>query len=452
MKYLLICLLVGNCLIAQEEVLKNPLLKHASISITMIDMETGRETFSYDPDRSLIPASTLKLLTGIPALACLGAEYRFMTQIAYSGKIQKDGTLEGDLYIIGSGDPCLGSNRIDGNPNSDALFSLLANKINRSITCIDGNIVIMGYDQEDHFPVSQDWLFEDVGNYYGAGLWPININENQYKVYFDRSANIGEKTRLVSVEPSINGLSHSNMVVVGKEGSGDQSYILGTPYQYRRQIVGSLPRGRSLYSIKGAMPDPPRYFAKRLSQELDQRGVSFQSCKVERLNEEMHKVETLFRIKSPRLIDIVKSIHLESNNLYTEAVAKLLDTSTKEIEKSLGKGARISDACGLSPMNRMSSRQMAHYLSKQNIQASSLLATLPRVAYTGTLKNMLTSSPAKGRIYAKSGSMSGVLCYAGYMEKEGRWFSFSLMLNNFDGKIKDIKPVAASLLEALYLK
>ena len=449
--FLMYGLLITFCCKGQDQILSDPLLKHASISISMVDLSSGEEVYTYDPDRSLIPASTLKLFTGIPALDILGEDYRFSTEIAYTGTIEGDGTLSGDLYIIGGGDPCLGSDRIAGNPDTPTLIKLIGAKIASKISCIDGRIIVLGYDAQDRYPVPQGWLFEDLGNYYGAGIWPINLDENRYYLTFDRSGKVGSTSKIIKSVPKIDGLSHLNKVVIAEKGSGDQSYILASPYQYKRHVVGTLPQGKNAYTIKGAMPDPPRFFMSILTWELDRLGISYQGTQLKK----KHHVKALkpfTKIKSPPLIDIVKSIHLESNNFYTEAVANLLKSRNSDLNIDLGQGAKLVDACGLSPQNRLSSRQMASFLAKQSRPSSSLLTTLPRVGFSGTLKNMLKSSPARGKIYAKSGSMSGVLCYAGYMEKAGKWYSFSIMMNNFDRKIREMKPLAASIMESLYLK
>lgn len=450
---LLLTLLVFSSNIAYsqiDKILKNDLLKHASVSVSMIEMESGKLVYSQDPNRSLIPASTLKILTGVNALNDLGGDFRYYTEIAYDGEIAADGTLSGNIYVIGSGDPSLGSSRISGNPSWKKLIQLMAKKTKQTITCIDGNIIVVSHDKSNRYPVPQDWLYEDVGNYYGAGIWPLNINENQYQIHFIRSGKVGGKTQVSRIEPRIGGMQHINKVTVGRKGSGDQSYILGGPYQYNRTIVGSLPQGGSTYKIKGAMPDPPSFFADRLAMELSNQGVRFQNVLVS-TSLPNPSLKTITKIKSPKLIEIVKSILLESNNLYTEAVSRTLEDQGKKKTAVLGKGSHIVDASGLSPMNRITSLQMATFLKDQGIPSKQILSCLPKAGVNGTLKNMFIKSPAKGKIYAKSGSMGGVLTYAGYINKKGKWYSFSLLFNNFDSKIKEMKPLAEDLMEELFI-
>ena len=81
--------------------------KHAALSVCVMDMETNKIVAAINPEISLIPASSLKLITTLSALDILGPEYTFTTKISYSGKIDPDGTLNGNIYIVGSGDPTL---------------------------------------------------------------------------------------------------------------------------------------------------------------------------------------------------------------------------------------------------------------------------------------------------------------------------------------------------------
>jgi len=82
-----------------------------------MDMETNKIVASINPETSLVPASSLKLITTLSAIDILGPEYRFETKISYSGKIDPDGTLNGNIYIVGSGDPTLGSPNIISTSN-----------------------------------------------------------------------------------------------------------------------------------------------------------------------------------------------------------------------------------------------------------------------------------------------------------------------------------------------
>ncbi|CAF3403384.1 unnamed protein product [Rotaria sp. Silwood1] len=89
--------------------IQDPQLSYATYSITILDNSTGNITFSFNKDVGLAPASTLKTVTGAAALHYLGKDYRYKTLLEYSGKINSFGILNGYIYIVGNGDPSLGS-------------------------------------------------------------------------------------------------------------------------------------------------------------------------------------------------------------------------------------------------------------------------------------------------------------------------------------------------------
>ena len=89
--------------------IKSPELSVASVGYCLLDATTGRMIHSYDEGRALLPASILKVVTTATALDLLGPDYRFATKVGYTGSVNKDGILQGNLIIRGGGDPMLGS-------------------------------------------------------------------------------------------------------------------------------------------------------------------------------------------------------------------------------------------------------------------------------------------------------------------------------------------------------
>src|SRR5260370_40718410 len=110
----------GNITLAQssstlEQRLKNimnrPEFAHSRFGIKFISAESGDVVYELNSPQLFVPGSTTKLLSAGTALELLGADYRFHTRIYRTGPIQKDGTLQGDLVLVASGDLNL-SNRI----------------------------------------------------------------------------------------------------------------------------------------------------------------------------------------------------------------------------------------------------------------------------------------------------------------------------------------------------
>lgn len=431
-----------------DDLLRNESLKHASVGIVVQRISDGALIYSHDADRGLVPASTLKLFTALPAWQKLGPDYRYRTAVSYTGRIESDGTLTGDLIIEASGDPTLGSSRIADSPDAETLLSLLADKIAKKITCIDGHIVVDISNGAGHYPVQRDWLYEDVGNYYGGGAWPLNFRENQYEIYFDRSAAIGQPTRIQRITPDHIGLHLDNQVRVDRKGSGDQAYILGGPYNSYKTIVGTLPQGSKAYKVKGALPDPPAYFARALAEQMRARGVDSQGSRVD--TKGYSETKLLTRIQSPKLRSIIKEILMRSNNLYTEAVYRTL--VAEGAVEPVADGQRAQDACGLATTNRVTAGYMVDVMRRAGEPSAELLACMPLAGERGGLQRFFAKGSAgHGQIWAKSGSMSGVQCYAGYMHgQDGQWYVFASLINNYTGSSSDIRKLQAQLMGRLW--
>ena len=155
----------------------------------------GNKIFSLNPQYGLAPASTQKIFTAIAAFSLLGNDFTYKTEIGYNGKID-DGILKGDIIIKGYGDPTLGSWRYaQTKPDSILNFFTTAIK-NAGIKKINGNIFLDdGVFNYNALPGGYIW--DDMGNYYGSGIWAINWRENQYDLILKPGTNIGDTSTLL---------------------------------------------------------------------------------------------------------------------------------------------------------------------------------------------------------------------------------------------------------------
>ena len=150
-------------------------MKHALVAIHVVNSRSGKVVYSYNEDVGLAAASSQKVITAATAYELLGQDYRFKTTVGYSGVI-KDGTLDGNVFITSYGDPTLGSNRYAATKSEvfikKVIEQLALNKINN----ITGAIFI---DQANFSlqPTPGGWIWDDIGNYYGAGLFGFNWRE-----------------------------------------------------------------------------------------------------------------------------------------------------------------------------------------------------------------------------------------------------------------------------------
>lgn len=434
-------------------------IKQAQASAVFIDVKSGEKLLAYNEDKILNPASTLKVLTCFIMLDKFGEDYRYETYLMYSGELEKDGTLKGDLIIRGTGDPSLGSSRYgEENSTENFLNKCLASAQKMGITCIDGDIVIdaseFGSDCVPH-----SWPFNDLGNYYAAGAWSVNINENSYKLGFQRN---GNSISGITIQPKVPKIYFTNELELGPANSGDQAYIFCAPYQDQAFVRGSIPKGKGQFSIRGSMPNAPLFLGESLKKTLDKKGIKSQKVRVS--FDKKVKGKTIYTHKGIPLGKLVKSALQKSINLYCEAfLLKLGDgdraSGIEFIENKLEKDGvlsdsyafQMSDGSGLSQRNFMSATTQAEFLKTEYNKDKSILQSLAKNGYDGTLKNKFTTKSLKGKIFGKSGSMGNVRAYTGILKtNSGRELSFSIMVNNYTANYRKIdQHIEKLLLEAV---
>ncbi|NNE16318.1 MAG: D-alanyl-D-alanine carboxypeptidase/D-alanyl-D-alanine-endopeptidase [Saprospiraceae bacterium] len=442
----------------------------SNASVSVIDISSQEEIIAYRSQKNLVPASSLKLFINLIALQVLGPNFTYETTVAYSGKIRADGTLEGDIIIVGGGDPSLGSKKIKGTYSMDQFLELVCNKIlSVGINCIKGNLII---DESifDSYPVAPTWQWNDLGNYYATGAWGFNINENLYAIGFNNNGPIGSVPKINYVKPSINNLKLSNEISIDSSHTGDQAYIFGGPYNYDKRIVGTIPQGKNGFQIKGSIPDPPKFFGEKLRQKLISENIQSDDLKV-LVKPYKKKYKIIWNYKSPPLKSIARLANLESHNLFTESNLKIMGLKergqgsgqngiavVKKHLKSYGinnSNIIIHDGSGLSARNNISSFAMASFLSKYADEMSIKEATLllPKGGYQGTVKHMFKNKNIKGRIWLKSGSMEGVQSYSGYFYSNSKkWYSFSIIVNGFSVKGRRVRKAIEAFISDLYQK
>ncbi|HLF44856.1 MAG TPA: D-alanyl-D-alanine carboxypeptidase, partial [Chitinophagaceae bacterium] len=145
-------------------------LKNAISSLYVIDANTGQIIFNKNSRVGLAPASTQKIISSVSAYEILGKDFRYKTEFGINEK------QDSRLYIFPSGDPTFGSWRWLSTSN-DTLFKNLKNGlIKKEIHKITKVIIDnSGWDAES---IPDGWIWQDIGNYYGAGVQKFNYREN----------------------------------------------------------------------------------------------------------------------------------------------------------------------------------------------------------------------------------------------------------------------------------
>ncbi|MCS7078323.1 MAG: D-alanyl-D-alanine carboxypeptidase/D-alanyl-D-alanine-endopeptidase [Bacteroidia bacterium] len=455
-----------NIAIAQHIALKNyleqlkndPDLKYAGISFYATYPKEKKTIAELNPYLNLSPASTLKVITTATAWSVLGGDYQFETKIEYDGEI-KNNILEGNIYIVGTGDPSLGSDRISGNLTAEKLIEKAANAIKDiGIQKVNGAIVTdETYFEDDIIP--RNWIWEDIGNYYGSPAYGLNIIENTYTLTF-KTEKQGQKAELLDCKPKIPNLEFVNEMKVGSPNSGDQGFIFGAPYTYVRYLQGTLPENKGIYEIKGSIPDPPLFAAQMLHQYLVTTGISItQKPTTSRTTPIKSNNRTLiYRHLSPKLKYLILHTHLKSINLYAEALLKTIgkkklgvgstEAGCKAITQhwqSKGidmKGVFINDGSGLSRSSAICAKKFVEIL--QVIYAEpwfkDFYESMSISGKQGYEMNMGPGTFLDGNVHLKGGYILRVCTYVGFMnDKNGNLICFAMLCNNYTCSITQMR-------------
>ena len=432
-------------------------LAHASVGFKAIDLSTRQVIASCNEKTSLVPASNMKLVTTATALEVLGSRFYFETPLLYDGFIQND-TLYGNLYIQGNGDPTLGS-EFNSSTREGFLNEWLAAVNVAGIWNVAGDIVVLdqlfGYEG-----VSPKWLWEDMGTYYAPGVYGISVFDNIYHVYLKSSA-ADSATTVLYTGPKMNNLQLTNEIKASGNSS-DDSYTFGLPFANEMRLYGTIPAHRASFAVKGAIPDPGLFLAQYFCDYLQTNGIKIEG---EATTYRLHPVAPVERkvlgtVRSVDLASIIKTINVESNNQYAEHLYKVLtvldsiDIPTYWEKKGLDSDALFMyDGSGLSPQNAVSAGfliDLLVYMDRQSNNSTVFYQSLPIAGKNGTVASLLKNTHLDGKVRLKSGSISNVQSYSGYIESKGKRYAVSLIINNFTGKRSELKKEIEQLFTGLF--
>ncbi|MCK9627908.1 MAG: D-alanyl-D-alanine carboxypeptidase/D-alanyl-D-alanine-endopeptidase [Bacteroidales bacterium] len=439
---------------------KDTLFGNSVVGLMVMDSK-GRCVASWNPDSPLLTASTMKTISTGLALHILGPDYRFRTRIGYSGVIS-DGVLDGDLYIIGGGDPTLGSKDTVATP-IEKIFTIWHEALEAAgIKKIRGSII--GDDRFfENEAIPDSWSWSNLGPYYGSTASGLSFCENLQYFTFVPGKTRGEPVEFSSVYPELPGMEYKNKMTTGGEGTGDRSSYYISDLSKVGVFKGSLGSGRESYTLTGSSKFAPLMCAEEFRRFLASAGVECQNgvrevSDITPLPQE--QLAIICETYSPRLISIINVTNRISNNFYAETLFKMIgkqmtgvgsyDSSmvaAKRLLAGMGlslRGYTQVDGSGLSRQNYVSARFFCKYFArmKEMNNFAEFVGSLPQPGGPGTLKNVLKNveNSTKSKIHAKSGSLSNVRCYAGYVEKKrGEYYYFAILTNNYPARTADMQ-------------
>lgn len=464
-----ICLWVA-CLVAGagysreslDILLQHPVTSSANITLLVQDLQTGELIDCYRPKNVSPPASVMKLLPTATALETLGADHRFLTYIEYSGTL-RDGVLHGDLYVRGTGDPTLGSQKVG---DRNILTRWVKAVREAGIREIRGQ-VIADLSFFDADAVNPGWIWEDIGNYYAPGIYALSYLDNTMNVVL-RSGAVGSIADVQYTVPEVPGVQFDNHIRCTST-MHDGAYVHGAAYSYTRYLTGSVPSNQGSFGVQGDLPNPGLLLVQHFSQRLEESGVKIAAEPTYRSEADKTSRTLIYTWQSPTVREIIYETNIHSNNLFAESVFRTFGANyslpctihnAADFEKDYWsrrgvnlRNARVVDGCGLAPQDALSAEMLVQLLTYmyRSKNREAFYASLPVSGQSGTLRTLLYGTELEGKVHAKSGTIAATKNFAGYIElQNGRTWVFAVMISFGNGKSKDIQRVIGNYLLDLY--
>ncbi|MGD2151893.1 MAG: D-alanyl-D-alanine carboxypeptidase/D-alanyl-D-alanine-endopeptidase [Gemmatimonadales bacterium] len=448
-----------------DQIFADPAFRNAHWGVMVQSLETGEVLFRHDAEKLYMPASNNKLVTAAVALARLGTDYRFRTRIATDGAVGADGTLDGDLVVVGGGDPALSERFYDDDPTApfrdwaDSLKAL-------GVTRIAGDL-IGDDDLYDDVHLGPGWAWDYLADYYAAEIGALLYNEGvvTYKIMPGDSA--GAPARVLVLPPT-QYLSVEYDIVTVADSSiqfPERGPLPGTsirserrPFSNRARIRGTIWAGRDTVTRYIAAHDPTLFFVTVLKETLEDEGieiagrpVDIDSLPPDSLGDSL---ATLFVHTSPPLGEIVIPFLKRSQNQIGEMLLRHVGAADSDLG-SVAAGRRAVratlgswgitessyiyvDGSGLSRYNYLSPEAIVRLLRVmyRRPEFDAFYEALPIAGVDGTIESRMKGTRAEDSARAKTGYIANSRALSGYVTTlDGEMLAFSMIANNFDESI-----------------
>lgn len=421
-----------------------------SVSAVFVVGADDRVIAAWNENLPLESASTMKLVTTGVALKVLGPDYRFSTSIMTTGEIDRDGTLKGDVYIVGGGDPTLGSDREMVTP-IDSVFSQWYSALyGAGVRRVEGSVVgDARFFCDDECP--DEWSRGDTGYYYGSTPSGLSFAENLTFFQMRPGLEEGDPVILEPLPPFVPGMTYVNTAVTGAKGSGDHTTYYATELAPYGRLGGTLAAGTKEHKLRVSNKYSALTCAYAFEGYLEQRGMEISYGSNDSASADYDSMTPIVTTFSPSLASIIDVTNHESNNFFAETLfrtigkvlcgkddyascAKAVSSYVSTLVPSL-RGYNQYDGSGLSSKNLLSTSFICSFLDMMSDDENfrTYFSSLPVPGENGTLSTLLSGVPYSVRrnVRAKSGSIGGCKCYTGYVKTRDGLVKFSMMSDHF---------------------
>ena len=417
-------LCVNNLKTNINNIINRPELERSRWGIVIKTLNSQTNIYSLNGDKYFVPASNVKLLTTAAALLKLGPAYRIRTSV-YATGVLPDLT---SLRIVGRGDPTLTTNQ---------LRELATQLKNQGVRNIENLIV-----DDSYFPqpvINPTWEWEDIHYYYAPRVNSLILNENIVTLtLFPQDVGQALSFTWSDVIAGQQWWLENNTITAEKQTPSKVTIngFLGKP---KLEIQGKLAANSEPDIWYLAVLDPANYFLETWKNILLSEGINIKKNQIIKVQEDFEKEQEIASIFSPALPIILNEINQESNNLFTESIANILNKEQKDTTKQtlteLGVNPdsyHLADASGLSRHNLVSPRSLVETLE---LMSQTPLATVYReslavAGVSGTLVNRFSETAVQGNLQGKTGTLTGVTALSGYLNlPQHQPLVFSIIVN-----------------------
>ncbi len=479
--------------------LSAPDLARGFWGVEVVSLSTGETLYSQNADKLFTPASNTKLFTTAAALALIGPDYKFRTTVETTGTLDRYGRLNGDLVLVGHGDPNLSGRelpydlRTQRNDDPIQALEMLADAlVQKGVKYVDGDIIA----DDSYFAFErygEGWSQDDLVWADGAPVSALTINDNVVFVNILPADRPGEKA-FVSIKPFADYYRIDNRVITTPAGTGRKFFVNREPGSTVITLWGNMPLDDPGTNEALAIEDPAEFAAVLFRQLLERRGIVIYGHQRTRHTElatlstftataiapsrggsdgltrplKSDQPLTLASYESKPLLEDVRVINKVSQNLHAEILLRLLGRERGnagtiegglEVLREFLTHAGISsdqyvfyDGSGLSRQNLVTPHaivQMLRYASTQPWGAA-YKSTFPLSGVDGSLSDRLNAPRLRSRILAKTGSLGGVKTLSGYATTDaGQAVVFSILSNNFNLPAKRVTDTIDQIVQAI---